>query len=127
MASAIRRHRGYVSIEMKQQDEILDEFGDIVGELKQSAENIKDSLEDGNAELHNMRQDMDNVEKNFASVSVKIKKTLDTDGISQNRTTCCIHGKLCIANCCAADNCILYTVVVLSFLAILFFLPLVFA
>ena len=62
---------------------MLDEFGEMVGALKQSAENIHGEIEDGNADLHNMQKDMDNVEKNFASVSGKIKKTLDTDGISQ--------------------------------------------
>ena len=68
---------------MKQQDEIIDEVGEMVGALKTAADNIKNELDDGNAELHMMRKDVENVEKNFASVSVKIKKTLDTDGISQ--------------------------------------------
>ena len=78
---ALRSHRGYMNLELKEQDDAIDEIGVMVGELHNSSKAIENEIDDGNAELLRFQQDVGAVEKRFDRISAKMKKMLETDGI----------------------------------------------
>ena len=66
---------------MKHQDDMIDEIGEMVEGVRDSAIAIGNQLEDSNAETRAMRENMDIVEQKFDSIAGKMKKTLDTNGM----------------------------------------------